>query len=97
MYSFRQASKYERLGTLLLKYPLLVEQLQIVSLANWFQDAGDGVLLVDALKRLGERTEWRFGGGRLFRTTCSTACWWKWMSQIFLRSICCCRFDQVEL
>jgi hypothetical protein len=50
VYSYTHASTYDRLGIFLLKYPGFVYQLQLVSLADWCQDADDGKKMTKCLE-----------------------------------------------
>lgn len=45
VYSFTQAAKYDRLGKFLVQFPGFVYQLQLVSLADWLQETGEGRMI----------------------------------------------------
>jgi len=57
--SFKQAEKYDRLGKFLLRFPRLVFQLQLVSLADWLQKVGAKVLM-DSLESLLDEEQLQF-------------------------------------
>lgn len=61
VYSFAQASRFERIGKFLLKFPRFVYQTQFVSQADWFHATGkDGRPLVDVVEELLGATELSF-------------------------------------
>ena len=57
--SFKQAERYDRLGSFLLHFPRFVLQLQLVSLADWHQKFGAKVLM-DSLESLLDEEQLQF-------------------------------------